>query len=143
MGEIVWALNEKNDSLSDLLAYTRAYAMEYLTQNKVECKITSPENIPATFVTGEMRRNIFLTVKEALHNIVKHAKANEVHINITTEKNIFVCIADNGVGFSEHNLRPFSNGIYNMRKRIQEIGGTIEIKNNNGTIVFFEVPLQT
>ncbi len=59
MGEIVWALNEKNDSLSDLLSYTRVYAMEYLTQNDIACNITSPENFPSTFVTGEMRRNIF------------------------------------------------------------------------------------
>jgi signal transduction histidine kinase len=38
MGEIVWALNEKNDSLSDLLSYTRAYTMEYLSQNGINCK---------------------------------------------------------------------------------------------------------
>jgi signal transduction histidine kinase len=33
MGEIVWALNEKNDSLTDLLSYTRSYTVEYLSQN--------------------------------------------------------------------------------------------------------------
>ena len=142
MGEIVWALNEKNDSLSDLISYTRAYAMEYLTQSEIACNITVPENIPAIFVTGEMRRNIFLTVKEALHNIVKHAKANEVNISITAGNNIAVIISDNGRGFDQNNLRAFSNGIHNMQKRIKEIGGIIEIKNNNGTSVCFEVPLQ-
>src|SRR4029078_2124280 len=35
MGEIVWALNEKNDSISDLLSYTRSYAVEYLSQNGI------------------------------------------------------------------------------------------------------------
>jgi signal transduction histidine kinase len=141
MGEIVWALNEKNDSLSDLLSYTRVYAMEYLTQNDITCNIASPENFPSTFVTGEMRRNIFLTVKEALHNIVKHAKASSVNINMSTGDKIIISIADNGIGLDENNARPFSNGIYNMHKRIREIGGVIEIKNNNGTIVSFEVPL--
>src|SRR5207244_9031496 len=98
--------------------------MEYLTQNEIECSITSPENIPAIFVTGEIRRNIFLTMKEALHNIVKHAKAGNVYISITAAHNIAVRISDDGVGFDEKNLRPFSNGIHNMQKRIKEIGGT-------------------
>jgi signal transduction histidine kinase len=142
MGEIVWALNEKNDSLSDLLSYTRVYAMEYLTQHNIACNIDSPENFPLTFVTGEIRRNIFLTVKEALHNVVKHSKASEVNITVATGKNIMVHIADNGTGFNKKNLRPFSNGIYNMEKRIAEIGGIFEIKNEKGTTIFIEVPLQ-
>src|SRR5688572_33192101 len=76
MGEIVWALNEKNDTLSDLLAYTRSYAVEYLSQNGIKSIIEKPEQFPQTFVSGEFRRNICLTVKEALHNIVKHAQAS-------------------------------------------------------------------
>ncbi len=83
MGEIVWALNEKNDSLSDLLSYTRSYTVEYLSQSGIRCSIDSPEVFPATFVSGEFRRNIFLSVKEILHNIVKHAQAN--HVNITIQ----------------------------------------------------------
>ncbi|HEY0355655.1 MAG TPA: two-component regulator propeller domain-containing protein, partial [Flavisolibacter sp.] len=63
MGEIVWALNEKNDSLSDLLSYTRAYAMEYLSQNGILCEVDMPENLQGLFVSGEFRRNIFLSVK--------------------------------------------------------------------------------
>src|SRR5689334_7942805 len=64
MGEIVWALNEKNDSLSDLLSYTRSYAAEYLAQNGIHCVISLPEHLPAIAVSGEFRRNIFLAVKE-------------------------------------------------------------------------------
>jgi hypothetical protein len=60
MGEIVWALNEKNDSLIDLLGYTRAYAVEYLTQNGIRVTVQTTEEFPPTFVTGEFRRNIYL-----------------------------------------------------------------------------------
>src|SRR4029078_5200124 len=78
MGEIVWALNEKNDSLSDLLSYSRSYAVEYLSQSGIECKVEVPDSFPAVFVSGEFRRNIYLVLKEALHNIVKHAQAGKV-----------------------------------------------------------------
>src|SRR6185503_4982730 len=80
MGEIVWALNEKNDSLNDLLSYTRSYSVEYLSQNGIECSVHIPEYIPEHSVSGEFRRNIYLSVKEALHNIVKHAQAKHVSI---------------------------------------------------------------
>src|SRR5205814_7919789 len=73
MGEIVWALNEKNDTLADLIAYSRSYAVEYLGNHDIQCDANTPMNLPGTFITGEMRRNIFLSIKECLHNVVKHA----------------------------------------------------------------------
>lgn len=141
MGEIVWALNEKNDSLSDLLSYTRVYAVEYLSQNGIDCTIKAPELFPADFVSGEFRRNVFLTVKEALHNIVKHAQATSVTFTIATGKELSMEIKDDGTGFDKKNTRPFSNGIMNMEKRIREIGGRFEIGSGLGTTIRIEVPL--
>src|SRR6185369_17201371 len=141
MGEIVWALNEKNDSLSDLLSYTRSYTVEYLSQNGIHCIVDLPESLPAGFVSGEIRRNIFLTVKEALHNIVKHSQADNVWIDINPEKNLTITIKDDGTGFEEKNIRAFSNGLYNMKKRMHDIGGILEITNEKGTRVKLMVPL--
>ena len=141
MGEIVWALNEKNDSLSDLLSYTRAYAVEYLSQNGIKCSIETPEKFPQAFVSGEFRRNIYLTVKEALHNVVKHAQASEVIIKIDINHSLNIDIKDNGTGFDNSGIRPFSNGLSNMKSRIKEIGGMFEIKNGNGTLIRIKVPL--
>jgi signal transduction histidine kinase/ligand-binding sensor domain-containing protein len=141
MGEIVWALNEKNDSLSDLLSYTRSYAVEYLSQNGIRCRVSAPDNFPNGFVSGEFRRNIYLTVKEALHNVVKHSQASELTLVIHNSKNLVIEIQDNGVGFDKNNVRAFSNGISNMQKRIEEIGGRIEILNQNGTLVKISVPV--
>ena len=141
MGEIVWALNEKNDSIGSLVAYTRLYAAEYLAQNGIAGNVQTPENFPDVFLTGEIRRNIFLTVKEALHNVVKHANADTVVMNVSVGNNIMITISDNGIGIDRNNIRPFSNGITNMQKRIHEIGGTLEIKNSNGTSVCIEVPI--
>jgi len=141
MGEIVWALNEKNDSLKDLLAYTRAYAAEYLLQHGIRIKIETPATIPDIFVSGEFRRNVFLTVKEALHNIIKHAHATDVKINIQVSGRLSILLYDNGIGFETGSVRPFSNGLMNMKKRIQDIGGEIEIKRDHGTTLKVSVPL--
>src|SRR5205085_2446889 len=124
MAGIVWALNQKNDSLSDLLSYTRAYASEYLSQNGIHCSFHEPEQYPAKSVTGEFRRNIYLTVKEALHNIVKHAQASGVYITIITDHDLLINIHDNGTGFNENNIRPFSNGLGNMKTRMEGLGGS-------------------
>lgn len=142
MGEIVWALNEKNDTLSDLLSYTRAYAVEYLSQNGIECKVESPEIFPSEFVSGEFRRNVFLTIKEALHNVVKHAQATAVTLCVSIHHQLFISIKDNGIGIDKKNIRPFSNGLDNMRSRINEIGGQIEITNKNGTVINLTIPLK-
>jgi len=141
MGEIVWALNEKNDTLIDLLAYTRSYSVEYLSQNNIQTEVQTPEDIPNQFLSGEFRRNVYLTVKEALHNIVKHSEADTVDIRVEAGTQLFISIHDNGKGFDEGNIRPFSNGISNMKKRIKNLGGSLEIRNTNGSTVILSVPL--
>jgi signal transduction histidine kinase len=141
MGEIVWALNEKNDSLSDLLAYTRAYSVEYLSQNGIQTEVQTPEQIPNVFVSGEFRRNVYLTVKEALHNVVKHAMASKVSIQVETNGELTIRIHDNGKGFDVNDIRPFSNGIGNMKKRLAVLGGNLNIKNSAGSTIILSVPL--
>ncbi|HEY6503432.1 MAG TPA: ATP-binding protein [Chitinophagaceae bacterium] len=141
MGEIVWALNEKNDSLSDLLSYTRSYAAEYLAQNGIQCVVSLPEQLPAAFVSGEFRRNIFLAVKEILHNVVKHSQAGKVNITITLAHNLAIQIQDDGSGFDPAHIRPYSNGLPNIEKRMKDIGGTMKIVTGKGTAVNLSVPL--
>ncbi len=141
MGEIVWALNEKNDSLMDLLAYTRSYTVAYLSEHGIKCIVTMPDNLPSVFVSGEFRRNIYLCVKEILHNVVKHAQAREVKFNIVVNRELELEISDNGTGFDSANTRAFSNGLNNIKKRMSDIGGRVTIQSNDGTEIRLSVPL--
>lgn len=143
MGEIVWALNEKNDTLSDLLSYTRAYAVEYLAQNGISCHVEEPDDLPERVVNGEFRRNIYLTVKEALHNIVKHADATDVHMTIEITDRLSIRIKDNGKGIADGPTLSVGNGLYNMSARIRGLKGRFEIKNTDGTLIDILVPLNT
>ena len=141
MNEIIWTMNEKNDSLEDLLLYVRSYAMEYCNDNNLECSIDMPEQVPMHFVSGEMRRNIFLTVKESLHNIVKHACAKNVEIAMEISGSLNIVIHDNGKGFEKGQRSREGNGLRNMQDRIRSVGGTLSIQNEIGTTVRLKIPI--
>ena len=146
MGEIIWALNEKNDTIADLVAYTRSYTSEYLLHHQIECDAHTPPHLPGTFITGETRRNIFLSVKECLHNIVKHAGATKVVFSVELNGGMLITIHDNGKGIDWSTQRTpnsyrGSNGIENIRKRMKEINGDVSFSNEQGTKVSLNIPI--
>ena len=141
MGEIVWALNEKNDTIADLVAYSRSYAIEYLSAHNIACQADTPLGLPGSFIAGEIRRNIFLSIKECLHNIVKHADATSVHFKVQLDDVIKIIIHDNGKGIDWNNQRAFSNGIQNIRQRMKDIRGEANFFNEQGTKVMLTIPL--
>jgi signal transduction histidine kinase len=144
MNEIIWAMNEKNDTLEDLLFYTRSYAKEYCEEHQLDCQFEFPESIPDVYVSGDLRRNVFLTVKESLHNIVKYAGATKVEIQMNTGDHLRVSIKDNGKGFAMSAAQNTSkgNGLRNMKKRIESIGGKFSLETEGGVTIAFNVPLK-
>src|SRR5262249_10819427 len=103
-------------------------------------------------LTAEVRHNVFLAFKEALHNVVKHAAASEVRIVLTLKKSAFeLVVSDDGRGFDFRNgtandSRRISagNGLGNMSRRLKEIGGRCDIESvpGRGTRIVFAVPLK-
>jgi len=142
MNTIIWTMSSSNDRLDNMIAYTRSYAFEFLENTNINCHFESAEYIPPTEVSGEKRRNIFLSVKESLNNIAKHSKAEDVWIRITiVPGSLEIEIHDNGVGINLQKLREFGNGLNNMKKRIESIDGRYAIINNQGTTTTITVPL--
>ena len=142
MNTIIWTMKSSNDTLESMIAYVRAHATEYFDSTPIQCSVRTPVNIPDIDMSGEKRRNIFLAVKESLTNIIKHAQATEVDINITTYSDRLVIeVADNGKGMDVTNTRRFGNGLANMRRRMESIGGTLTFHQNNGTTLRFELDL--
>lgn len=136
MNAIIWSMSNSNDTLGNMIAYIRSYALEYFEDTGVICKIEIPENLPNIEVVGTIRRNVFLVVKEALNNILKHANATEVRITLKrVEDGLTLYIQDNGKGINMDELRQFGNGLKNMKKRMADIGVEFTIGNNNGTLI--------
>ena len=80
--------------------------------------------------------------KEALHNIIKHAKATEAELNFVVKNNVLsVVIHDNGIGMPQGELNRFGNGIKNMRNRMTSILGNMRIENHQGTKITLSLPV--
>jgi len=84
---------------------------------------------------------LWLNVKEALHNIVKHSQADYAWISINPGGNLIITVKTMGLGLKKKISGRFSNGLYNMKKRMKEIGGILEITNEKETQVKLTVPL--
>jgi signal transduction histidine kinase len=134
-------MNSGNDTLDNLVSYIRSYALEYLENTEVLCKVNTPENIPPIEISGDKRRNIFLCVKETLNNALKHAAATQITIDFTLDDNLTIQIADNGKGINMAELRQFGNGLKNISHRMESIGGKFTIEKRNGTVTILELPV--
>jgi len=149
MDEIVWAVNPKHDTLDSLASYLGRFAQDFLAAANVSCRLDLSSQLPAWPLMAEVRHNLFLAFKEALHNAVKHSAATEVQVSLTLQAPAFVlAVEDNGCGFavgessaSQRSLR--GNGLSNMQRRLAEIGGLCQIQTvpGNGTRIHFIVPV--
>ena len=141
MNAIIWSMNSGNDTLDNLISYIRAYSLEYFENALLECKIQTPDSIPERELSGDKRRNIFLCVKESLNNVVKHAKATSVKIEILINDELIIRIVDDGVGIDLTHIRQFGNGLQNITRRMKSIGGVFKIENHQGTTTTLILPI--
>ena len=151
MDEIVWAISPHHDTLDSLANYLGKFAQDFLNVAGIRYRLSVPIQLPPWPLTADARHSLFLAFKEALHNVVKHASATEVHVSLVlAESGFSAVIEDNGVGFDparvdmtvKDPLRIASgNGLSNMRKRIEAIGGECRLESapGKGTRVEFVV----
>jgi two-component system sensor histidine kinase DesK len=112
--------------------------VEYFEDSGINFQYNEPAIIPPLVLAGELRRNLFLCIKEALNNIVKHAQATEASLTFSIVGNTLVTtIKDNGIGITQDNK--FGNGLTTMKERLNKFGGSMDIEINNGTILIFKV----
>jgi signal transduction histidine kinase len=144
MSQIIWALNPVNDTLGGLIAYLRRFVNEYLDPTSIDFTFDLPETLPDRALSVEVRRNVYLVVREALHNVVKHSGAKKVWISTNLNEHGFrIMIRDNGNGFDPEKLEFPGNGLINMKKRMNDIGGEFLIKSliGEGTEILIDIAI--
>jgi len=135
--ETVWAVNPENDNLDALGNYLCQMVKQLCERTPLRCRFHVLDLPHEVQVSSQTRHNISMAVKEAVHNVIKHAGASEVTIRMAFADGFLdVSVHDDGSGFEPANIVS-GNGLSNMKQRLQNIGGTclIESKSGQGTTV--------
>ena len=140
---IVWAIDPKHNSLQSFADYVESYTKEFLSAADIVCRFRIPIECGTVALPGTARHNLFLAIKEALNNVVRHSGATEVELEMNqTDAGLEITFADNGRGFDGATLRR-RNGLDNIAGRLRVLGGTCKVDSapGKGTTVKFFVPL--
>ena len=143
LDEIVWAVDPQRDTLASVARYLASYAEEYLEGLNVACRVQIPNSFPDQVVSGQVRHNLFLAVKEALNNAVRHGGATEIGFRVRVlDDRLQISITDNGSGFDLPG-RPNGHGLSNLRSRLENLNGQCELSSapGSGTTVLLQLPL--
>jgi ligand-binding sensor domain-containing protein/signal transduction histidine kinase len=158
LDEIVWAVNPANDTLDHLATYLCRYAAEFFENSPIVCQFDIPAQLPHSRLSTDVRHNVFLAVKEALNNALKHSGATTLRLRISARPDACeIVISDNGRGFDETKVHPHcsngaegvnrvtrvGNGLTNMHERLAAIGGrcVVDSPAGHGATITFVVGL--
>ena len=137
---IVWAVDPADNSLQSLADYLCSYTREYLTNSAVPCRFKVPIACPDLIVDGKVRHEVFMAVKEILNNIVRHAEATEVTLQMAIGDALVINIIDNGKGF-DPTTSADGHGLRNCSARLAKIGGSFQIESRAGAGTTFRITI--
>jgi signal transduction histidine kinase/ligand-binding sensor domain-containing protein len=147
MSDIVWAINPARDRLGDLLKRMRRFATDLLEAKDIDLKFRIPQKIPNVHLDADLRRELYMVFKEAINNVARHSGAASANVGVAFQgQRLELTIADDGRGFEvdgKHATSMGGNGLINMRRRIERLGGELEFDSapGQGTRVRIVVPL--
>lgn len=144
--EIVWAVSPQHDTLASVIERIGDYADETLRAAGIACRVEAPatEQLPAATLGSEARHNLFLAVKEAVHNCVKYSEAKTAEFRLEIAgPHLVITLRDHGRGFASGEMRGTGHGLRNLSLRAESLGGSAAITStpDQGTAVVLRVPL--
>lgn len=144
--EIVWAINPRHDSLESLLSYLGRSVQEFAQRAGLQCHIDIPIDRAHVGLSAEVRHELYLALREALHNVIKHAGATEVRFSQQQlGPELVLLLEDNGRGPPDGTTRgAFAQnglGLESMQQRMARLGGSVTWSNRpgGGTAVAFRI----
>lgn len=140
LDEIVWAVNPRHDHLGSVLEYLGQQAVNLAETAGLRCRLDLPPETPDRHLPADFRHQVFLIVREAINNIIKHASAREVMMSaMITPHELHLSISDDGCGGAANAA---GNGLQNMRSRAEALHGDCQILSmaGGGTTVALRLP---
>lgn len=139
MSDIVWVVNPKRDSLHDLIVRLKNSYGETLNSLGISFRVSNLENLKEIKLPIDFKQNLYLILKEAINNAIKHSKCSTIQLDANTRKDfIEVSVTDDGIGIDEKKIDS-GNGLKNIKNRAESIGGRVKWKSepNKGTSIRF------
>lgn len=139
---IVWAAEPSKDTIEELVTYLGNFAQDYLAPTGLRLRIVCPRKLPDGPVPPQTRHHIYLVIKEALANTIRHARASEVFLEMSVTNGVIaVKIGDNGQGFDLESIESSGHGLSNMKQRMAQIGGEFchQTEPGKGTMVRIKI----
>jgi signal transduction histidine kinase len=132
MSDIVWSIDPRRDDLASLAARLRQFALGILEPLDIVFDLSVPESSASVHLAPERRRHLYLILKEAIHNVAKHAACRRLEIRIRLDGGrLHVEVEDDGRGFAEP--RRDGHGLRSMRSRAALLGGSLGISSVPGS----------
>lgn len=145
--DMAWALDPAKDDLPSLFARLRRLGGDVCEGAGVAWSFTAPGDGAAVVLKDERRRHLYLILKEALHNAIRHGQPSRLALTVRlADGRLLAEIADDGGGFDVDELAASGDaghGLTGMRRRAEELGGAlvVETRPGAGTTVRLDVPL--
>jgi len=139
MREIVWSINPEIDTLGEALPRMLHYASNLLESNGIELQATVDAGVERLRLTMAQRRDVYLILKESIHNMVRHSKATDATVRFDgVGRQLRMTITDNGIGCNGA-AGGDGNGLRNMRERARQHHWKLEIGSGpRGTTIVLE-----
>jgi PAS domain S-box-containing protein len=115
----------------------------------LDVSLTEPED--ETFpLSDEVRTALYRSVRELLHNVVRHAAAERAAVSVNrSDDHIRIVVEDDGMGFDPEASRGRGDvgggfGLFDIRERMDYLGGHFDIRSmpERGTRVTLTAPLE-
>lgn len=137
--DTIWVLNKENITITGISDRIKNYIGK-LQPTYTHIQFHIEENIKNDLrINSQNALNIFRIMQEAIHNALRHSRAQNIYINIISLEKLILKIADDGKGM-EKNSSNSGNGLLNMKVRSKEIGMDFSVTSNinEGTTIILQ-----
>jgi signal transduction histidine kinase/ligand-binding sensor domain-containing protein len=144
MSDVVWAISPRWDTVSALVHRMRRFASELFADGTEDLTLSLPDADDGP-VDADVRRQLYLVFKEALHNVRRHASARRVAVTLRRPPGggWLLSVEDDGKGFDPLAAGD-GHGLRSMRRRAEELGGTLAVgSSQQGTKLTLTLPAHT
>jgi PAS domain S-box-containing protein len=142
MRALIFELRPESLEMEGLVAALEKQAASITARHQIQV-LTSFASEPSLSI--EVKEALYRISQEALQNVIKHAKADSVHIQLQHRSGIVVLeIQDNGIGFDSNRSFPGHLGLLSMKERVKKAGGELVISSSpgRGTVVTASIKVE-